>query len=194
MLSGRSERLELLSGFHSAVMASHEQNPVVEPLTSKTPSGRGRTEGNSMHELVMIGWREWVGIPELEGEPLLAKMDTGAWSNTLHASDIEVIESDLETQVRFRLSEDGEWVDRPLSDWRRVRDTGGHETMRPVIRTTLEIAGMDYDIEVCLKDRSLMRHRFILGRKFLREHFCIHPGRQCIHPNERTLPRIVLQI
>jgi len=147
-----------------------------------------------MQELVMIGWREWVGMPELEGEPLLAKMDTGAWSNTLHASDIEVIESDLETQVRFRLSEDGEWVDRPLSDWRRVRDTGGHETMRPVIRTTLEIAGMDYDIEVCLKDRSLMRHRFILGRKFLREHFCVHPGRQCIHPNERTLPRIVLRI
>ena len=63
-----------------------------------------------MHELVMIGWREWVGIPELEGEPLLAKMDTGAWSNTLHASEIEVIESDLETQVRFRLSEDGEWL------------------------------------------------------------------------------------
>ena len=186
--------MELLSDFPSAVMASHEQNPVVEPSTSKTPSGRGRTEGNSMHELIMIGWREWVGVPELEGEPLLAKMDTGAWSNTLHASDIEVIESDLETQVRFRLSEDGEWVDRPLSDWRRVRDTGGHETMRPVIRTTLEIAGMDYDIEVCLKDRSLMRHRFILGRKFLREHFCIHPGRQCIHPNERTLPRIVLRI
>ena len=193
MLSGRSERLELLSGFPSAVMASHEQNPVVEPLTSKTPSGRGRTEGNSMHELVMIGWREWVGIPELEGEPLLAKMDTGAWSNTLHASDIEVIESDLEIRVRFRLSEDGGWVERPLSDWRRVRDTGGHETMRPVIRTTLEIAGMDYDIEVCLKDRSLMRHRFILGRKFLREHFCIHPGRQRIHSSERTLPRVVLE-
>ena len=37
-----------------------------------------------MYKLAMIGWREWVGIPELEDEPLLAKMDTGAWSNTLH--------------------------------------------------------------------------------------------------------------
>ncbi len=144
-----------------------------------------------MHELVMIGWREWVGIPELEGEPLRAKMDTGAWSNTLHASDIEVIEADLETQVRFRLSEDGGWVYLPLSGERRVRDTGGHQTERPVIRTTLEIAGMNHDIEVCLEDRSLMRHRFILGRKFLREHFCIHPGRQYIHSSERTLPRRV---
>ena len=118
----------------------------------------------------------------------------GVGSNTLHARVRAVSESYPETQVRCRLSEDGEWVERPLSDWRRVLDTGGHETMRPVIRTTLEIAGMDYDIEVCLKDRSLMRHRFILGRKFRREHFCIHPGRQFSHPNERTLPRIVLQI
>ncbi len=174
-----------------------------------------------MYELAMIGWREWVGIPELEDDPLLAKMDTGAWSNTLHASDIEIIESDLESRVRFRLGSDGvlgnndewieiiesdlesrvrfrlesdgEWIERPVHDWRRVRDTGGHETMRPVIRTTLQMAGMDFDIEVCLKDRSLMRHRFILGRRFLRAHFCIHPGRQCIHSNERTLPRVVLE-
>ena len=147
-----------------------------------------------MYELAMIGWREWVGIPELEDEPLLAKMDTGAWSNTLHASDIEVVESDIETRVRFRLSKDGDWGERPLADWRRVRDTGGHDTMRPVIRTTLEIAGMDYDIELCLKDRSLMRHRFILGRKFLRHGFCVHPGRQCIHSSARSLPRIVMQL
>jgi hypothetical protein len=145
----------------------------------------------TMYELAMIGWREWVGIPELEGEPLLAKMDTGAWSNTLHASDIEIIESDLESRVQFRLEDGGEWIERMVHGWRRVRDTGGHETMRPVIRTTLQIAGMDFDIEVCLKDRSLMRHRFILGRRFLRAHFCIHPGRQCIHSNEQTIPRLV---
>ena len=72
--------------------------------------------------LVMIGWREWVGIPELENAPLLAKMDTGAWSNTLHASDIEVVESDMETRVRFRLEHGGRWIERPLHDWRRARE------------------------------------------------------------------------
>ena len=193
MLSGRSERLELLSGFPSAVMASHEQNPVVEPLTSKTPSGRGRTEGNSMHELVMIGWREWVGIPEIEDDPLLAKMDTGAWSNTLDVRKYDIIQGDLEDRIRFWLTEDGDDFKESLfdveKDWRIIRNTGGHTTKRPVIRTTLEIAGMDFDIEVCLQDRSLMRHRFILGRKFLREYFCVHPGRQYIHSKERTEPR-----
>ena len=63
-----------------------------------------------MFELVMVGWREWVGIPELDEESLLAKMDTGAWSSTLHANDIEIIESDLENRVRFRLDDDSEWI------------------------------------------------------------------------------------
>ena len=190
--------MELLSGFHSAVIASHEQNPVVEPSTSITPSGRGRTEDDAMQELVMIGWREWVGMPELEGEPLLAKTDTGAWSNTLDVRKYDIIQGDLEDRIRFWLTEDGDDFKESLfdveKDWRVIRNTGGHTTKRPVIRTTLEIAGMDFDIEVCLQDRSLMRHRFILGRKFLRERFCVHPGRQCIHPNERTQPRIVLRI
>jgi hypothetical protein len=70
-----------------------------------------------------------------------------------------------------------------------VRDTGGHDTLRPVIRTTLKIAGEDHDIELCLQDRSRMSHRLILGRKFLRA-FIIDPSNQCLHAKERTNPRI----
>ena len=166
---------------------------ILYPTDSRTSLGRPPDE-ESMFELVMVGWREWVGIPELDDGPLLAKMDTGAWSSTLHASDIEIIESDLENRVRFRLNNEGDWIERPVSGWRRIRDTGGHETLRPVIRTTLEMAGIDFDIELCLKDRSLMRHRLILGRRFLRGKFCVHPGRECIHPSDRTVPRITIGI
>ena len=166
---------------------------ILYPTDSRTSLGRAPNEA-SMFELAMVGWREWVGIPELDEKPLLAKMDTGAWSSTLHASDIEIIESDLENRVRFRLDSDGKWIERPVFGWRRIRDTSGHETLRPVIRTSLEMAGMDFDIELCLQDRSLMRHRLILGRRFLRGNFCVHPGQECIHPSERTVPRISIGI
>ena len=76
---------------------------ILYPTHSRTPVGRPRHEEIPVYKIAMIGWREWVGMPELEDVPLLAKMDTGAWSNTLHASDIEIIESDLESRVRFRL-------------------------------------------------------------------------------------------
>ena len=62
----------------------------------------------------VVGWREWVGLPEFQRAPILAKIDTGAWSNTLHAADIEIIESNLETKIRFRLEEGSRSSERPL--------------------------------------------------------------------------------
>jgi len=138
----------------------------------------------------IVGWREWVGMPELRRAPVLAKIDTGAWSNTLHAADIEIVESSLESRIRFRLEDDGRWIERPLSRWRRIRDTSGHETMRPVIRTTIEIASRDFDVEVCLADRSQLKHRMILGRNFLRLGFVVNPSRQCIHTMIRSEDRV----
>ena len=138
----------------------------------------------------VVGWREWVGLPEFQRSPILAKIDTGAWANTLHAADIEIIESNLETKIRFRLEEGSRWSERPLHRWRRIRDTGGHETMRPVIRTTIEIASRDFDVEVCLADRSQLKHRMILGRNFLRLGFVVNPSRQCIHTMVRSEDRI----
>ena len=105
----------------------------------------------------MLGWREWVGLPEIQRAPVLAKIDTGAWSNTLHAADIEIIESVPESRIRFKLEEEGKWFERPIDKWRRIRDTGGHETLRPVIRTTIEIASRDFDVEMCLADRSQLK-------------------------------------
>ena len=134
----------------------------------------------------IIGWREWVGLPELQSGSLLAKIDTGAWSNTMHAIEIEIVEGGLENRVRFRQEDEGPIIERPLHKWRRVRDTGGHESMRPVIRTTLEIASLDFDIEMCLADRSRMRHRLILGRNFLRLGFIVNPSRQCVHTMIRS--------
>ena len=146
-----------------------------------------------MSRPAIIGWREWVGLPELQWDPLLAKIDTGAWSNTLHASEIEIIEGQPETRIRFRLQDDCDWVERPLFKWRRVRDTGGHESLRPVIRTSLEIASRDFDVEVCLADRAKLKHRMILGRNFLRRGFIVNPSRQCIHTMIRSDERLEMR-
>jgi len=146
--------------------------------------------GGDVIRPAIVGWREWVGLPELSRPPILAKIDTGAWSNTLHAADIEIIESSPETRIRFRLEEGSRWSERPLHRWRRIRDTGGHETMRPVIMTTIEIASRDFDVEVCLADRSQLKHRMILGRNFLRLGFVVNPSRQCIHTMIRSEDRV----
>ena len=54
-----------------------------------------------MSERTVLGWREWIGLPELETGATLAKMDTGAWSNTLHAEEISLTNNGMEQIVKF---------------------------------------------------------------------------------------------
>jgi len=143
-------------------------------------------------DFVIIGWREWIRLPDLETSPIKAKTDTGAWSNTLHAIDVKIDNNKNTEFVNFRLKENGRIIKKKIQRWRNVRDTSGKETLRPVIRTKLEISGRDYQVEICLQDRSKMKHRLILGRNFLRNGFIVNPSREYMHTMIRTMPRIVI--
>ena len=54
-------------------------------------------------DLITIGWREWVGMPELEIERLKVKVDTGARTSSLHAYDVEIFRRGSKNYVRFTL-------------------------------------------------------------------------------------------
>jgi hypothetical protein len=143
-------------------------------------------------DFVIIGWREWIRLPDLETFPIKAKTDTGAWSNALHAIDVTIDDTKDTEYVNFRLKENGRLIKKEIQRWRNVRNTSGQETLRPVIKTKLEISGRDYQVEICLQDRSKMRHRIILGRNFLRNGFIVNPSREYMHTMVRSIPRIVI--
>ena len=56
---------------------------------------------NNFDQLAVIGLREWINLPELGMVGLRGKIDTGASTSTLHASDIVPFERDGEHWVRF---------------------------------------------------------------------------------------------
>jgi len=132
---------------------------------------------------LVIGWREWVSLPALGVERIKAKIDTGARSSSLHAYDVEVFQRRGAEHVRFllhpiqRSTRETVRAEALLVDRRMVRSSGGHETLRPVIETTLELGGRRWPIEVTLVNRDAMGFRMLLGRQALRGRTVIDPSR-----------------
>jgi hypothetical protein len=128
----------------------------------------------------IIGWREWVSLPDLSLGAIKGKIDTGAKTSSLHAFDIAVETKGTKSYVLFKvhpLQQDFSVVVNCralLVDRRIVSDSGGHKEERYVIRTTLLIAGIKKRIELTLSNRESMKYRMLIGRAALK-HFYIDP-------------------
>ena len=142
-----------------------------------------------MTDKPVIGWREWVSLPDLGVEWIKAKVDTGARSSSLHAWDIDV--DDRGGVVHFRLhplqEDDSVIVDAsaPLVELREIRSSNGEADVRPVIRTTAVVAGQPLDIELSLASRDEMGFRMLLGRSAIRRRFVVDAGRSFVGGGDR---------
>lgn len=116
----------------------------------------------------IAGWREHVDLLDWNLNGLVAKLDTGARSSCLDARDMDV-DADNPGVVRFTLEGPDGPVQREeeILDWRLVRDSGGHQELRPVIAVRVRMGGMEWDDQVTLHDRSAMQHRMLVGRRAL---------------------------
>jgi hypothetical protein len=136
----------------------------------------------------VIGWREWVGLPDLGVDWVKAKVDTGARSSSLHAWDIDV-DGDM---VRFSvhpMQDDDELVvqaEAELIEHREVRSSNGDVEERPVIRTVAVLRGEGIPIELTLSRRDEMGFRMLLGRSAVRRRFLVDPGRSFLGGGDRV--------
>lgn len=136
----------------------------------------------------IIGWREWVGLPDLGVDAIKAKIDTGARTSAIHAWNITEHEA-----------LDGPWVSFELHpvqrnnkiivpcrariwDTREIKSSNGQIEHRVIIRTTLQLAENTWPIELSLTNRDAMGFRLLLGRAALRKHVRIDPGRSFLIP------------
>lgn len=119
---------------------------------------------------ILVGWREWVSLPDMGLPAVKAKIDTGARTSALHTFSLEIFREDNLDMVKMKIHPLQRRKDlyltcvAPLKDERYVSDSGGHRELRPVIETDLEIAGQRWTIEVTLSNRENMLFRMLLGR------------------------------
>jgi hypothetical protein len=136
----------------------------------------------------VIGWREWVQLPDLGVVEMKAKVDTGADNSSLHAFNVERIERDGAEYVRFeihpkqRSKKPTIHCEAPLVMEKKVKNPGGRTELRPVIRTRVVVAGEELEALVNLTSRDEMGFRMLLGRRAVRSRFVIDPGRSYLGP------------
>jgi hypothetical protein len=142
----------------------------------------------------LIGWREWVLLPDLSPVPVKAKIDTGARTSVLHAfrlairTESEQMWADFEVHPVQHSQAHSTRVSHPIAGFRRVRSSSGHSERRPVIRTPIRIGPHRFEIDVTLTSRDEMGFRMLLGRAAVRQRFWVDPGRSFLHSAGRDQP------
>ncbi|GJM25579.1 MAG: hypothetical protein DHS20C16_19940 [Phycisphaerae bacterium] len=133
--------------------------------------------------LAVIGWREWVEMPDLGIKRVKAKIDTGARSSSLHAFDIKTVDRKGRTFVNFRVhplqrnSKETIECQAEVLEYRLIRSSTGHAQKRPVIVTEICVLGETWPVEVTLANRDDMGFRMLLGREAVRGRFMVDCGK-----------------
>ena len=134
-------------------------------------------------DLITLGWREWVRLPELGIDAIKVKVDTGARTSAIHAFELETFTQNDKERVEFRihpLQKDDATIVACVADVvdkRVVTDSGGHKEERIVISTTLEIGKYSWPIEATLTARDNMMFRMLLGRTAIKHRAQVNPAR-----------------
>ena len=137
---------------------------------------------DNFSELIHVGWREWVALPDLGLPAIKVKVDTGAKTSALHAFYTDAYEDNGVKKVRFGIHpvrnkpELEITCQAKVKDYRQVTDSGGHKEMRYVIESDVVIGAHRWPIELTLTNRDNMRFRMLLGRRAMEQRILVDPG------------------
>lgn len=142
-------------------------------------------------EPTLYGRYEYIALPEMGGEVLKAKMDTGALTASLSAKDIETFTRDGDDWVRFRLATkdaSNKIYEHKIARISKIKTRSEEDedddekiapSKRPVVELEMCLGNVKRTVEVNLTDRSSFNYPLLIGAKALREFkAAVNPARR----------------
>ncbi|BAW79656.1 zinc dependent protease family protein [Candidatus Nitrosoglobus terrae] len=124
----------------------------------------------------ILGWIELAQIVDWDAV-IKAKMDTGALTSSLHATDIKYFQRKGTQWVRFKVEiqdqnnkkeEAGKIFKLPVYRFEEVRSSNGISRRRPIVLIKLCLGGETYEEQFSLNDRSKLLYPMLLGRRTIK--------------------------
>ena len=128
---------------------------------------------------MIIGRREVANLPEFGLEHVAVKVDSGAYTSSIHVSHCKQIQTEKGTvlEVVFLDNAHASYIDEKhyFEKFRikKVKSSTGQEQMRYFIKCKIELLGRKIVTEFSLTERKGMRFPILLGRKLLNKRFII---------------------
>lgn len=123
----------------------------------------------------IIGKCDIVDLPRFQLENIKVKIDSGAFTSTIHCSQIE--ETDEGLRVIFLDKKESGYTGKSIYfkefQHKKVRSSNGERQERYVIKGNIILFEKKYSTEFTLSKRHLMRYPVLLGRKLLSNRFLI---------------------
>ncbi|MBA2407490.1 MAG: ATP-dependent zinc protease [Chitinophagales bacterium] len=122
-----------------------------------------------------IGRSDKVDFPEWELSDIDAKVDSGAYTSSIHCENIEPLISNGEHRIRFIIHEQGNpiVIESKIYACKQVRNSFGQSEYRYFVKTIIQLFEESYPIELALTNRASMKYPVLLGRKLLQGRFVI---------------------
>jgi hypothetical protein len=134
--------------------------------------------------MLVLGWKEYVALPDLGVPRLKAKIDTGARTSVLDVQSYDLREGPggLVAVLRLALSKRHPGrltvLTAPVQRLVVVSNSGGVREQRPLLETTLQLGPVRKRIALTVTNRAGMRFRMLLGRKALEGDFLVDVHRK----------------
>lgn len=132
---------------------------------------------------MLIGRRELASFPDISAENVEVKVDTGAYSSSIHITECEVVRDSGSEKLMVLFFDNlhpaytGERVCFEKFRYKKVKSSTGHEQMRYFVMLRIKLAGKTWSTEFSLTQRNGMKYPILIGRKLLNRKFIVDPSK-----------------
>ena len=134
---------------------------------------------NAKNSLTPLGWREWVFLPSYNDFKLKAKIDTGARTSAIHATNIQIYQKDSSEMVKFQIYQSQSFldIDTELISYKKIKSSFGQTETRPTVYMKIQIGAEIWSTEITLAQRAKLTYPMLIGRNTLNKGHIIHSHR-----------------